>query len=95
MPGNVYLKDGHLEEIIKLLRSKDIYAGSGRIWGGYALTPGSKEEMLSLHTEYGGAIGILLILYNIQTYMGHETVQDLHKDIWINNTKFLVRGKPK
>ena len=40
--------------------------------GGSAITPGTRQEMSSLQAEHGGAVGILLILYAIQVYMGPE-----------------------
>ena len=37
-----------------------------------AITPGTRQEMSLLRAEHGGAVGILLILYAIQVYMGPE-----------------------
>ena len=42
------------------------------VWGGAAITPGAAEDMSSLRAKHGGAIGILLILYTIQTFMGNN-----------------------
>ena len=43
------------------------------VWGRAVLIPGGAEEMTSLRTELGAAIGILLVLYAIQVQRGNST----------------------
>ena len=66
------------------------------IWGGYALAPGSKIEMLSLRAEHSGAISILLILYADQMCMGGRyDHSQYHLVIWMDNAEVLTRGGMK
>lgn len=64
-----------------------------KVWSGAAITPGSKDEMLSLRAEHGGVIGILLVLYAIQIYLGIEDLSCYRVHIWLDNTNVLSRGK--
>ena len=58
--------------------------------------PGSTQEMSSLRAEHGGVVGILLILYAIQIYMGPiETPESYTIKIWIDNTDVLDGGATK
>ena len=49
--------------------------------------------MSSLRAEHGGAIGILLILYALQTYIGIERVRGKEVVLWIDNAEVLARGR--
>ena len=49
--------------------------------------------MSSLRAEHGGAIGILLILYALQTYIGIERVRGKEVVLWIDNAEILARGR--
>ena len=46
-----------------------------------------------LRAEHCGAIGTLLILLAIQTYMKLDTVPTYSVDLWIDNAEVLARGK--
>jgi hypothetical protein len=68
----------------------------GDIWGGCAITPGTQQEMSSLRAEHGGAVGILLILYAIQIYMGPKMNGSKYTvKLWIDNAETLDRGGGK
>ena len=62
----------------------------GKVWGGAALTPGAKEKMSSLRAEHCGAMGVLLILLAIQTYMQLDTAPNFSVDLWIDNAEVLA-----
>ena len=64
--------------------------------GGAALTPGTKQEMTSLHAEHGGLVGMLLLLYALQAYIG-PSVDPANYNVttWIDNDEVLVRGGSK
>ena len=52
--------------------------------------------MLPLRAEHSGDVGILLVLYAIQIYMGTRiNPADYEIKIWINNTEVLARGGTK
>ena len=68
----------------------------GGIWGGLAITTGSNQEMSSLRADHGGTVGILLIIYSIQIYVGHDVnTTDYTIKIWLDNAEVLARGGPK
>ena len=61
--------------------------------GGAAIIPRSQYEISSLRAEHGGVVGILLILYTIQIYMGKGVNPANHTvNIWIDNAEVLARG---
>ena len=65
----------------------------GIIYGGAAMTPGSREEMSSLIAEHCGVISILLIMYAIRIHLGSDQVPKQYGvDIWIDNAEVLSRG---
>ena len=61
--------------------------------GGSSITPGNAEEMASLRAEHGGAIGILMILYAIQLYLGPDEKINKEVIIWIDNAEVLRRAR--
>ena len=67
-----------------------------RYGGGAALTPGTKQEMTSLHAEHGGLVGMLLLLYALQAYIG-PSVDPANYNVttWIDNDEVLARGGSK
>ena len=66
------------------------------MWGGSSITPGSEQEILSLRTEHGGVVGVLLVLYDIQIYMGTRINPAEYKvKTWIDNAEVLARGGTK
>ena len=60
-----------------------------KFWGGAAPTPGNEEEMASLRTELGGAMGVLLVVYALQIQRGASL---LPVTIWLDNAEVLERA---
>lgn len=65
----------------------------GNIWHESAIIPGLAAEIPSLRAEYGGAIGVLLVLYALQLYMGTEDTSGYMVDIWIDNKEVISIGE--
>ena len=59
------------------------------IWQ-YASTVGSLRDMSSLRVEYGGALGILLLLHAL--YIHFEAILPAEVTIYIDNAEVIRRG---
>ena len=62
------------------------------IWG-YAQTVGTQREVTSLRAEHGGALGILLVLYNM--YIFYQEVFPHNLSVYIDNSEVICRGQEK
>ena len=49
--------------------------------------------MSLLRVEHGGALGVLLMIYTLQIYMGNEETSGYTVDIWIDNKDVIARGE--
>lgn len=54
------------------------------------ITPENLEEMASLRTELGWAVGALLVIYALHVHRGASTRPTL---VWIGNAEVLERSK--
>ena len=57
----------------------------GKVWRDASITPGLASEMSLFRTEHGGDLGVLLMIYTLQIYMGTKDTSGYNLDIWINN----------
>ena len=61
--------------------------------GGSALTPGNPSEISSLRIEHTVALTVLLVLYDIQMYMGSGNEELGEITIWLDNTEVISRAR--